>query len=195
MSLTLQFLAYTAVFICGASITAAAVRLPRRHPNSGEIVLRYSWAHRLIAVGIIAMPPVAATIGILLGNYRPSNPGGYGSVIVSSFFFAPIGGFMLLETACLRVTLTTDGIDLHAPLRRGRFVKWEEITKIGFNEYTCWFSVRDTYGQNIRVHAWLQGIIAFVDLARKYVPYEQRAKAQLKFEELDNKAGPRHIVS
>jgi len=178
------------------AIMGAAVRQPAKHSHSGEVRLAYGWFMRGFAIIAAFDVPILVVVLYFAGMINTSAPPTRSDSLAAltlALLFASFGGILFLESMCVRLTLMEEGIDMHSPWRPGRFIRWDEVTSIDFSNALQWFVVKDRHGQVIRLHAWLGGLIAFCDMARRRLDYSVIAGAMEGFRTVDEHAGRRTL--
>jgi hypothetical protein len=162
----------------------ASARKPAQvDPVTGATVLHYSWVLRgLGMVASFGMPLLIAVLLFVIPIKNPSDP-----LIAAGLagFFILLGFPLLLETMCVRVDLSEDGLRKTSPWHRARELSWDEIEEVKYSQALSAFVFVGRRHKKIRVPLLIVGARELVEAVRRHLDRDCYADAEKGFDMLD----------
>jgi hypothetical protein len=162
----------------------ASARKPAKvDPVTGATVLHYSWVLRgLGLVASFAMPLLISVLLFVIPIRNPTDP--FIAAGLAGFFIL-LGFPLLLETMCVRVDVSEDGIRKASPWHRARELHWDEIEEVTHSQAWGAFIFLGPRRQRIRVSLLIAGVRELVEAMRRHLDRDRYAEAERGFDTLD----------
>jgi hypothetical protein len=149
-------------------------------PVTGATVLHYSWVLRgLGLVGGVGMPLLIAVLIVVLPKNSPNDP-----LIAAGLagFFLLLGFPLLVETMCVRVDVSKDGIRKASPWHSAREFRWDEIKEVRHSQAWGCFVFVGPRRKKISVPLLTVGIGDLADAVCRNLDRDQYAEAEKGFD-------------
>jgi hypothetical protein len=162
---------------------ASSCQPPKVDPVTGATVLHYSWVIRgLGLLGGVGMPLLIAVLIVVLPKNNPSDP-----LIAAALagFFLLLGFPLLVETMCVRVDVSEDGIRKASPWHSAREFHWDEIKEVRYSQAWSSFIFVGPRRKKIRVPMLTIGIGDLADAVYRNLDRDQYAEAEKGLEILE----------
>jgi hypothetical protein len=172
----------TSTVVClvfGYLLYSARRGVPTVNPATGNVQFRYSAAVQWIAIIAAFGSPILITVIVIA---RPSaTEADHGAILMLYALFAALSFPLLWETARMRVTATSDGLENVSAWLGKKSMRWSDIQEVSFSAIMYWFVVRATDGRNFRVPFWISGVQQFLALCEQNLPPDALRKARAAY--------------
>ena len=128
---------------------------PRVEGDSGDLVFKYGWAVRIVAI-FLALGILAASALVTYKHPIKNATEFFVSCGILGFFLIPLW-LLSWEFTRFSIVVSTDGLHFRSAWRPEFFVPWPEITEIFYDPAMWWFVIRSGQGQTIHVSRYVAG--------------------------------------
>jgi hypothetical protein len=164
------------VFFLNLMLLAAKRGQAKADPETGQLVFRHSMLFRGFAYFSAFVIPIGITILVLF--QPPKNDRDVYAIIGIYALFAVLSIPLLWESIRFSLAVSPEGLACRSPWRGQLFIAWDDVEEVSYSLINCWFILRATNGEKIRVHLFVAGLNQFLEACETYLPPKKFDKAR-----------------
>lgn len=152
----------------------------RTDKMTGEVILEYPTALIVANVLLALLGILMALIpAIFIESKEPGDTYIIGALLLA---FGGGGVALIVESICVKIYVSQQGIRARSPWQGNRFFAWEEVSKVSYHAISAWFVVYHASGDVIRVPITLAGLNHFEAAIKTHLPIGRTREAKEGFD-------------